>query len=52
MPSRVRLLQSNGVDARAASLTALVADGTGVYTLALELARPEGGRWTVTGVEA
>ena len=49
---RVRLLQSNGVDARAASLTALVADGARVYTLALELARPAGGRWTVTGVES
>ncbi|MDA0165653.1 hypothetical protein OM076_35630 [Solirubrobacter ginsenosidimutans] len=49
---RVRLLQSNGVDARAATLTALVADGSGVYTLALELARAAGGRWTVTGVES
>jgi hypothetical protein len=50
--ARVRLLQSNGVDARAASLTAFVADGNGVYTVALELERAAGGRWTVTGVES
>jgi hypothetical protein len=47
---RVRLLQSNGVGAQAATFTALVADGSGVYTLALELARAASGRWTVTGV--
>jgi hypothetical protein len=49
---RVRLLQSNGVGARAATLTALIADGSGVYTLALELARSSSGRWTVTGAES
>ena len=49
---RVRLLQSNGVGARAATLTALIADGSGVYTLALELSRSSGGRWIVTGAES
>ena len=49
---RVRLLQSDGVDARSASVTAFVKDGPRVYTLALELACSAAGRWTVTGVEA
>jgi hypothetical protein len=44
-------LQSDGVGPRAATLTALVDDGAGVYTLALELMRPRHGRWTVTAVE-
>jgi hypothetical protein len=46
---RLRLLQSDGVSRKAASLVALVDDGARRYTLALELART-GSRWMVTSV--
>ena len=48
---RVKLLQTDGVSSKAASLLALVDDGAQSYTLTLSLERGAAG-WTVTGVRS
>ena len=48
---RVKLLQTDGVSSKAASLLALVDDGAQSYTLTLSLEQDAAG-WTVTGVRS